>query len=160
MHSLEHQPAFTIDGVALGQRRGEVDRLLGCPATNANPRWARYKASADRPLLVGFRALWPQDPMENWVVESLSGSLLRVAERLVAQVGSSIDHVSRHIGPAVDHFRPEPGVICYDFSGFLVFCDEHSGKVLEISLRGESDGKAESLPLPAGRSNGDLTAAC
>ncbi len=161
MRSTRHQRFFTIDGVALGQSREEVDRLLGYPSTNANPCWARYKAQAEHPLLVSYRALWPQDPMGHWVVESLSGSHLREDGEVLAEVGTSVESLPSLLGMPGDRFEPEPGICCWDFSGCLVFFDERSRKVLEISLRAgaEIPGSEQAGAALAGtRTN--LTTAC
>ena len=161
MRSSRHQRFFTIDGVALGQRRQDVDRSLGCPSTNANPCWARYKTQAEFPLLVSYRALWPQDPLGYWLVESLSGSELRDDGQVVAKVGASVSKLPSLLGLPRERFEPEPGVGCWDFSGCLVFFDEHSGKILEISVRASAEvPETEHAPATFVGPKTDLTTAC
>ncbi len=133
---------FTLDGVALGQARHEVDRLLGCPLTNANPCWARYRL-ADRLLLVQYRANKPDDPTEGWVVESLCGSALFWKGRLFLKVGAQIQEDTQILGQPQEFYESEPGVGCLDFSGCQVSFDIHSGRILEVSLHRSQEATTE-----------------
>lgn len=144
---------FTLDGVALGQAREEVDRLLGCPLTNANPCWARY-CFADRLLLVRYKATKPDDPTERWVAESLCGSELRWKGRTFLKVGSQIPDQSHVLGQPQEFYESEPGVGCLDFTGCQVSFDIHSGRILEVSLHRCEESTAQ-LPVFA-----HLSAAC
>ena len=142
---------LTIDGVALGQTRSQVERLLGRPTTNANPAWARfYPSDRDRragnpPLLVGFRPTWPRDDASQWQVETLCGSLLRQGDSRLIEIGDSVEAVRSLLGCPSEALSPEPGFLCLSRDGCTVVYDESSGRVMEVSLRSHFSPDAHDL---------------
>ncbi len=136
---LPTQELLTIDGVALGMTRADVDAMLGIATTNANPAWARYfREPSDLgrlPLLVSFRPAWPQREVRQWEVDSLCGSVLRLGHLVLAQVGESHQAVRARLGSPQSVLSSEPGYGCLVYDGCSVTYEELSGSVVEVSLR-------------------------
>jgi hypothetical protein len=134
---------LTVDGIALGQTRAEVEAMLGRGTTNANPAWARYYGEEAAwppgrptlPVLVSFRPAWPEREAGGWRVQSLCGSVLRQGETTLVSVGDLASGALALLGPPDEEFQTEPGFRCLAFAGCLLTYDEHSGKVVEIGLR-------------------------
>lgn len=125
---------FTVNGIALGQTRREVDSHLGYPFTNSNLSWARYRSPDSGLLLVKYRSAGADDALDDWTVESLCGSELRWNGQLFLRIGSQIQEQSWMLGQPQEFYESEPGIGCLDFSGCQVSFDICSGRVLEVSL--------------------------
>lgn len=137
---LTTQEPLTVDGVALGSTRAQVDQILGLATTNANPAWARYYCqgggpSGSQPLLVGYRPAWPQREAQQWQASSLCGSVLRLGDRVLVQVGESCQQVRDRLGVPAATFSNEPGFACLTYDGCTITFDELSGRVVEVGLR-------------------------
>lgn len=138
---------LTVDGVALGATRAEVDALLGTATTNANPAWARYfgpnSSGERRPLLVGYRPNRALAETRHWRADSLCGSVLRGGPTVLAQVGESHQTVKSRLGPPEAAVASEPGYGCLIYEGCLVTFCEHSGRVVEVCLRSAISTRAD-----------------
>lgn len=130
---------LTIDGIALGQTRAQVDSTLGRATTNANPAWARYYAQSlpepgAQPLLVSFRPAWPKDA-HSWRVDGLHGTVLRRGDTLLVKVGDTCAEVGVRLGTPEEVFSREPGFGCMIYESCVITYDELSFKVVEICLQ-------------------------
>lgn len=141
--NVRTESPLTVNGVALGATRAEVEALCGRATTNANPAWARYHLAADSslglatnwPLLVGFAPDRARGELQAWTVQSVCGSVLACKDTVLLKLGDGRTQVRARLGEPEEEFECEPGVVCLVYDDCVVTYDVHTERTIELALR-------------------------